>query len=163
MEITPEQAGLTDAAYWAMANHLKIDGRPFDLAGRGYQLEIMSFKTADGKIKHNEVIRKGSQIGVTMCKVIEITHGALHRLYPQGIIYYFPSGKAVEHFSKTRFKPFLNDNEDIKKYVNDINAVAIRRISVTDVIQKEILWSRFNSSPAKKQRFSLKGISVTAV
>lgn len=133
MEITPEHSAAEDAVYWAMLNRLKIDGRPFDLAGRKYQLEIMRPVTDDGKVKKNEVIRKGSQIGITMGKVIEITHGALHGLYPQGIIYYFPSGKAVEHFSKTRFKPFLDDNDDLKQYVSDINAVAIRRIAGTNV------------------------------
>lgn len=133
MELTPEQTATTDAPYWAMLNKVRIDGRPFDLEGRKYQLEIMRYVTDDGKVKHNEVIRKGSQIGVTMGKVIEISHGALHGIYPQGIIYYFPSGKAVEHFSGSRFKPFLRDNEFIKKYCNDINAVAVRRIGNVNV------------------------------
>ena len=132
MELT-ETSEVFDAPYWAHCNQIKIDGRPFDLEGRAYQLEIMRPKTADGKIKHNEVIRKGSQIGVTMVKVIEICHGALFAHYPQGIIYYFPSTKAVEHFSKSRFKPFLDDNVDVRRYCNDINAVAIRRIGKVNV------------------------------
>ncbi len=117
-----------NAPYWAWVKKLRIDGRPFELEGRAYQMEIMRPETDDGKIKTNEVIRKGSQIGVTMGKVVEITHGAMHGLYPQGIIYYFPSQKAVEHFSKTRFKPFLEDNEELRKQCSDINAVAVRRI-----------------------------------
>lgn len=133
MEITPEQSAAVDAPYWAFYNRLNIDGRPFSLEGRKYQLEIMRPKTDDGKVKRNEVIRKGSQIGITIGKVIEIVHGAIHGIYPQGIIYYFPSGKAVEHFSKTRFKPFLDDNDDVKRLVNDINAVAVRRIAGTNV------------------------------
>ena len=132
MELDPKNR-VIDAAYWAWVNQLRIDGRPFDLAGRDYQMEIMSPETEDGKVKTNEVIRKGSQIGITMGKVIEITHGAIHGLYPQGIIYYFPSQRAVEHFSKTRFKPFITDNDEIRKYCNDINAVAIRRIGSTNV------------------------------
>lgn len=123
-----------DAPYWAWVRKLRIDGRPFTLEGRKYQLEIMRPVTDDGKVKKNEVIRKGSQIGITMGKVMEISHGALHGTYPQGIIYYFPSAKAVEHFSKTRFKPFLDDNpEEVKKYVNDVNAVAVRRIGSVNV------------------------------
>jgi len=123
-----------DAPYWALKKGLKIDGRPFTLEGRMYQQEIMRPVTDDGKVKQNEVIRKGSQIGVTMGKVIEISHGALYQKYPQGVIYYFPSTKAVEHFSKTRFKPFLDDNPDeVKKYVNDVNAVAVRRIGSVNV------------------------------
>lgn len=122
-----------DAPYWAWVRKLEIDGRPYDLKGRSYQAEIMRYRTEDGKVKTHEVIRKGSQIGITMCKVIEIAHGALYGHYPQGIIYYFPSQRAVEHFSTTRFKPFIQDNEFVKKYVNDINAVSIRRIGKTNV------------------------------
>jgi len=133
MELNRENSAATDAPYWAWTNGLLIDGRPFDLKGRGYQMEIMRPKTADGKVKTHEVIRKGSQIGITMGKVIEITHGALHGMYPQGIIYYFPSAKAVEHFSTTRFKPFISDNPLIRKHCSDINAVAIRRIGKTNV------------------------------
>jgi len=128
-----EQSFAENAAYWAAVNRLRIDGQPFDLTGRKYQLEIMSPVTKDGKTKTNEVIRKGSQIGVTMIKVIEIVHGALYGIYRQGVIYYFPSGRAVEHFSKTRFKPFLDDNEKIRRLVNDVNAVAVRRIGGTNV------------------------------
>jgi hypothetical protein len=59
MEITPEQSAAISAPYWAYINGLKIDGRPFDVEGRAYQLEMMSPKTFDGKVKTNEVKRKG--------------------------------------------------------------------------------------------------------
>jgi hypothetical protein len=134
MEPTPEQLAAEDAPYWAKVNKVLIDGSPFELEGRKYQLEMMRPVTADGKFKHFEVIRKGSQIGVTIIMVIEISHGALHGIYPKGIIYYFPSGKAVEHFSAGRFKPFLKDNYSVVgKHCNDINAVGLRRIGKTNV------------------------------
>lgn len=133
MRIETNELSVTNSSYWAWVNELQIDGRPFDLKGRTYQMEIMNRVTVDGKVKTNEVIKKGSQIGITMAKVVEITHGALHGMYPQGIIYYFPSGKAVEHFSTTRFKPFISDNEMIREHCSDINAVAIRRIGKTNV------------------------------
>ncbi len=124
----------TDAPYWASLNKILIDGRPFTLEGRKYQMEIMRPETDDGKVKTNEVIKKGTQIGVSMIKVIEMAHGALHGLYPQGIILFFPSGKAVEKFSGARFKPFLKDNyESVGKYCNDINAVGTRRIGKVNV------------------------------
>ena len=127
------QNSAVSAPVWAYLGGIRIDGCPFSLSNRKYQAELMSPKTADGKVKTHEVIRKGSQIGVTMGKVIEIAHGAIHGLYPQGIIYYFPSSRAVEIFSGSRFRPFLNDNDSIKKYCNDINAVAVRRIGNTNV------------------------------
>ncbi|KKL16020.1 hypothetical protein LCGC14_2499810, partial [marine sediment metagenome] len=75
-----------DAPYWAWTNKILIDGRPFSLEGRTYQLEMMRPVTDDGKVKTREVIKKGSQTGATMGKALEVTFGALNNLYPQGII-----------------------------------------------------------------------------
>lgn len=134
METNAEQSAMTDPPYWAWLRGLKIDGRPFDLEGRKYQLDIMRPVTSDGKVKHNEVIMKGSQTGATMGKALEVAHGALHGMYPQGIIIYFPSRTAVEDFSGSRFKPLLKDNYDeIGKYCNDINSVYARRIGKTNI------------------------------
>ncbi len=127
------QNASTDAPYWAWLNKILIDGRPFTLEGRKYQLEMMRPVTDGGKVKTNEVIKKGSQTGATMPKSLEICHGAIHGLYPQGIIYFFPSKTAVEDFSGSRFKPLLSDNEEIRKYCNDINSVYTRRIGKVNV------------------------------
>ncbi len=133
MELTSEQLNAIDAPNWAWTNKLLIDGRPFTLEGRKYQLEIMRYKTDDGKVKRNEVIKKGSQTGATMGKSLEIAHGAVYGHYPQGIIYFFPSKTAVEEFSGGRFKPLLKDNDLLKGMCNDINSVYTRRIAKTNV------------------------------
>ncbi len=134
MNLTPEQIAESDAPYWANLNDILIDGRPFSLEGREYQFEMMRPVTDDGKTKLGEVIKKGSQTGATMGKAIEIAHGARYGLYPQGIIYYFPSKTAVEDFSGSRFKPLLKDNREvIGRYCNDINSVYKRRICKTNV------------------------------
>ena len=123
-----------DTPYWMHVNDIQVDGRSFDLVGRKYQQDIMRSTTPEGKFKHNEVIRKGSQIGVTICKVAEVTHGALHGLYPQGIIIYFPSKTAVELFSASRFKPFIEDNpEAIGKFMGKVDRADVRIIGKTNV------------------------------
>ena len=122
-----------DAPYWAWTNKILIDGRPFSLEGRTYQLEMMRPVTDDGKVKTREVIKKGSQTGATMGKALEVTFGALNNLYPQGIIIFFPSKSAVEDFSGSRFKPLLSDNEVIRGHCNDINSVYTRRIGKVNV------------------------------
>lgn len=130
----PEDLALVDAPYWMHLNRILIDGQPFDLEGRRYQQELMRSKTSDGRFKHNEVIRKGSQIGITIAKVAEATHGALHGIYPQGIIFYFPTQKAVEIFSKSRFKPFIEDNPDaIGKFMGKTDSVSIRKVGPTNI------------------------------
>jgi len=133
----PEDLALIDAPYWMYINRIRVDGRPFDLEGRKYQQELMRSHTGKGKdrrFKHNEVIRKGSQIGITIGKVCEVSHGALHGLYPQGISFYFPSKTAVEMFSKDRFKPFVDDNpEQVGKYMGKTDSVYIKRIGKTNI------------------------------
>jgi len=133
MQLTKEKHAEVNAAYWAQLEGILIDGRPFTLQGREYQVELMLPETFDGKVKHNEVIKKGSQTGATMSKSIEIVHGAKYGLYPQGIIYYFPSKTAVEEFSSGRFRPLLKDNRRIKDLCNDTNSVYTRRIGKTNV------------------------------
>jgi len=128
-----QKLALVSAPYWAWLNKILIDGRPFELKGRSYQLELMRPETEDGKFKRHEVIKKGSQTGATMGKSIEIAHAALHGMYLGGIIYYFPSKTAVEEFSGGRFKPILKDNNAIGKHCNDINSVYSRRIGKTIV------------------------------
>ncbi len=133
MQLTRENNSAVDAPYWAWVNKLLIDGRPFDLEGRAYQLEMMRPVTDDGKRKLGEVIKKGTQTGATMGKALEICHGALHGLYPQGVINYFPSKVAVEDYSGARFKSLLTDNKILKDACNDINAVHKRRIGKTNI------------------------------
>lgn len=123
-----------DSVYWAKHRELRIDGRRFDTDGRSYQFEMMRPVTADGKVKTFEVIRKGSQIGVTICKVVEICHGAYYGVYPQGIIYYFPSMVSVSRFSMGRFKPFVQDNAIVRKAIKGKpDAVGLRRIGKVNV------------------------------
>ena len=130
----PEEIAAIDAPYWMHLYKILIDGKPFDLNGRRYQQEIMRAETADGKFKHNEVIRKAAQIGITIIKVAETTHGALYGIYPQGIIIYFPNQSAVEMFSKDRFKPFVDDNPDtIGKYMGKTDSVYIKRFGKTNI------------------------------
>lgn len=133
MKLSNANNAAVNPAFWAHTEGVLIDGRPFTLTGREYQIELMLPKTMDGKVKHNEVIKKGSQTGATMGKSLEIVHGAKYGLYPQGIIYYFPSKTAVEEFSAGRFKPLLKDNPLIRELCNDVNSVYTRRIDRTNV------------------------------
>ena len=132
-DINSDNMAMVDPSYWAYRAGILIDGRPFCKEGREYQIEIMRPVTCDGKVKHNEVIKKGSQTGATMGKSLEIAHGAIYGSYPQGIIYFFPSKTAVEEFSGSRFKPLLKENDCLSAACNDINSVYTRRIGKTNV------------------------------
>jgi hypothetical protein len=131
---TPQELAANNAIYWLDLYQIKVDSRPFDLKGRSYQQEIMNSCTEQGVFKHNECIRKGSQIGITIGKVCEATHGALYKHYPQGIIFYFPNKTAVEMFSHSRFKTFVSDNpESVGRYMGKTDRVDIRRVNETNI------------------------------
>jgi len=134
IQLKPEDLASVSAPYWLHLKKVRIDGKPFTLEGRAYQQEIMQSRTLQGEFKHSEVIRKGSQIGITIGKVGEATHGAKFGLYPQGIIFYFPTKTAVDIFSAARFKPFIEDNpEEIGAIMGKTNRGDMRRIGATNV------------------------------
>ena len=87
----------------------------------------------DGKVKHNEVIQTGSQVGKTIGKVIEATHGAIYNKYPQGVIFYFPQRTGVDVFSAGRFQYFLDENPHVKEQMGKTNRNDCRRIGKTNI------------------------------
>lgn len=135
MEFTQEQLCAANAAAWAYYTNLQLDGHPYELKKRTYQQELLSFYTMDGKTKYFEVIQTGSQVGKTIGKVIEATHGAIYNKYPQGIIFYFPQRKGVDIFSAGRFQYFIDENPHVKEQMgsSNVNRNDCRRIGKTNI------------------------------
>ncbi len=133
MSISQEQLIAGSAAAWAHYTKLSIDGHRYELKTRSYQQELLSYYTMDGKVKDNEVIQTGSQVGKTIGKVIEATHGALYNKYPQGIIFYFPQRTGVDVFSAGRFQYFLDENPHVKAELGGVNRNDCRRIGKTNI------------------------------
>jgi hypothetical protein len=52
----------------------------------------------------------------------------LDGLYPQGVLYLFPTQNDVSDFSKSRFNPIISDNPQIAKHVQATDAVSIKRV-----------------------------------
>ena len=136
MSLSQEQLIAGSAAAWAHYTKLSIDGHPFELAQRAYQQELLSYYTMDGKVKNNEVIQTGSQVGKTIGKVIEATHGAIYNKYPQGVIFYFPQRTGVDVFSAGRFQYFLDENPHVKEQMGKTNRNDCRRIGKTNIQTK---------------------------
>ncbi len=76
-------------------------------------------------------IMKGTQARATTAIMIESIHSLRYNMYPQGIIYYFPTEKDVEKFSKTYFGPLISDNPCISKYLKKTNSVFVKKIGKT--------------------------------
>jgi hypothetical protein len=133
MAISQEQLIAGSSVAWAHFTKLSVDGHAFELEKRAYQAELLSYYTMDGKVKDNEVIQTGSQVGKTIGKVIEATHGAIYNKYPQGIIFYFPQRTGVDVFSAGRFQYFLEENPQIKAQMGKINRNDCRRIGKINI------------------------------
>ena len=115
----------TDPCIWAIHNRIKLmGGTVFTLDGCRYIGEIMRDEA------RHIVVMKGTQARITTLFMLRAIHSLIYRKYPKGVIYYFPTEKDVEEFSKTRFGPLISDNPCIRKVVNrtKTNSVFIKRV-----------------------------------
>ncbi len=115
-----------DSCYWAWQNQIKlIGGTSFAIEDCGYLVDIMR----DGS--EEKVVQKGAQARITTAFMLDAIHGLIYNQYPQGVIYYFPTEKAVEGFSKTRFGPLVADNPVIRTHLKNTNSVSIKKVGKT--------------------------------
>ncbi|KKM26221.1 hypothetical protein LCGC14_1586890, partial [marine sediment metagenome] len=120
---TNEQMMQVDPCYWAQALGIKLLGDTvFTLDGCEYMGDIMR-----DPARHIAVI-KGTQARITTCFMLREIHALIHRLRPQGSLYYFPTEKDVEKFSKTRQGPLIADNPVIKKHLHSTNSVSVKKV-----------------------------------
>lgn len=112
-----------DPCYWAVANKIKLLGdTTFTLDGCQYMADIMR-----DPARHIAVI-KGTQARITTVFMLREIHALINRLRPQGSLYYFPTEKDVEKFSKTRQGPLIADNPVIKKHLKSTNSVSVKKV-----------------------------------
>ena len=115
-----------DSCIWAEQNKIKLlGGVIFNLDGCEYMGDIMRDKA------RWRAVMKGTQARITTAFMTESIHSLRYNKYPQGIIYYFPTEKDVEKFSKTYFGPLIAENPCIKKYLRNTNSVFVKKIGKT--------------------------------
>ena len=145
---------LEDIVPWAES--LLLDGRPFSLVGHEYQRDILT-ETAT-----RQCFLKGAQVGITSIQMLKALYGLISGLYPQGVLYLFPSRNDVQDFSRGRFSPLINDNDHIARHIQDTDAQGIKRIG------RSMLYMRGARSTAriqgmKRSATQLKSIPVDKV
>ncbi len=142
-----------DAVTWARRSEIKLLGdTTFTLDGCEYMADIIRDSA------RYLAIMKGTQARITTAMMIREIHALINSQYPQGAIYYFPTEKDVEKFSKTRFGPLIADNPIIKKYLKNTNSVSIKKVGksflsllgarATSVIQGKKDGGSVRSTPA---------------
>lgn len=109
--------------YWAYTSKVKLVTSVFSLNGHEFQVRPMSIRPQE------KVIKKGTQGTFTEGEVLGTLNGMIYGLYPAGAYYLFPSKDKVSEFSKSRFKPLIQDNpESIGRYVRDTDSATLKRI-----------------------------------
>lgn len=110
--VTPEALASVNCAYWAALKHIQLQAEEFTFKDHEY-LEAPMNSTA-----RKEVIMKGTQGGFTEAMVLRCLHGCIYKTYKKGVLYLFPTEKAVISFSNTRFNTLINNNpESIGAYI----------------------------------------------
>lgn len=135
---------------------LDLGGRKFSFEGHEFERDILTdFST-------QQCYKKGSQLGLTECVVLQSMYGLLYGRYPQGCLYLFPTVNDVTDFSKGRFGPLVSDNREIASQVSQTDAVGVKRI------RKSMLYLRGARATSKidgvkKTSSQLKSVPVDRI
>lgn len=112
MALTPDDLAVVDSAYWATMHKIRLVAGVFSFKNHGYQLEPMQSRVR--RLCH----MKGTQGGFSELEILRTLHGLIHRRYPQGVLYLFPTADNMQEFSKSRFDPLIQANpEAIGRFV----------------------------------------------
>ncbi len=112
-----------DPWYWAKQRDIRLVSTVFSLPGHEFQVRPMRLRPAV------KIIMKGTQGTFTEGEVLNTLHGMIYGYYPTGVYYLFPNKDKVSEFSKSRFKPLIQDNpETIGQYVRDTDSATLKRI-----------------------------------
>lgn len=113
-DLQPEDIAANDAGYWTMYDpavkkfslkgHLRLQNGLFTLEGHEYQLEPLR-STA-----RRRCYMKATGGGFSEIEILKALHGLIHRKYPLGVLYLFPTTDDVQEFSKARFGPLIAAN-----------------------------------------------------
>jgi len=118
-----EALKITNAWYWAFSNEIKLVAAKFSWSGHEFQQRPMSVRPPE------KVIRKSTQGTFTEGEVLNTLQGMITGYYKKGVYYLFPSKDKVSDFSKSRFKPLIDDNPDIiGQFVKGTDSATLKRI-----------------------------------
>ena len=108
---------------WAYSTPIHLVSKPFSLDGHEFQVRPMSIRPPV------KVVRKATQLTFTESEVLNVLHGMIYGYYPTGVYYLFPNKERVSDFSKSRFRPLINDNpETIGAFVRDTDSATLKRV-----------------------------------
>lgn len=124
-----EKMCASHAAYWAKVKKVRLsNGQYFTTEGREYQIAFMHDDAPE------KCYMKATGCGVSDAEILECIHGMIHNRYRQGVLYGFPNDGDMMDYSKTRWAPLIQFNqEQIGKYLTigrkKTDAADVKRIN----------------------------------
>ncbi len=64
----------------------------------------------------------------TIIQILKSIHGMKTGRYPQGVMYLFPTSDDVSDFSKSQFKPLIDENRSINRFVQSTDSNTVKKI-----------------------------------
>ena len=124
LNIDPKKVASVDAWYWVFHNKIQLQASVYSLQGHEYQVDILQ---SQARVR---VYKKAAQMGFTEIEVLRSCHGLIHKYYPSGVMYLFPTGDDVSDFTKARFDPLIANNyASIGKYLQSTDAANIKKFN----------------------------------
>lgn len=122
-EMGPRELATASAWYWAYYGKVQLQASTFRLEGHTWQVDPMNSK-------HNHRVgRKAAQMGWSELEILKTLHGMIHKYYPTGVMYLFPTSDDVGDFSKARFGPLIESNQKlIGRWVKGTDSTFIKKI-----------------------------------
>jgi hypothetical protein len=162
MILSPADIAACNPAYWACLYSIKLQGGVFSFADHQYELEPMQSQA------QRLCYMKATQMGITEIEVLKTLHGLIHRLYPLGVLYLFPTTDNVQEFSKSRFGPLIAANwETIGRYVKTggegTDTASLKKIRDAFLYLRGASLSRSVGPGDEKESVQLRSIPVDKV
>jgi hypothetical protein len=129
--LEPNDIAFEDAAYWADLNRIKLQGGQWSFDDHPFLKQILQIPMLQrmGKAPLLICVMKATQLGFTEAMVLIVLHGQIHKHYPRGVLYLFPTNDEVREFSKTRFNPLISANPTaIGQYVTDTDTATLKNV-----------------------------------
>ena len=101
---------------------IKLPSGPFTFENHEYEKGILQENAT------RQVLKKGTQLGISETQILKTIFGLLFGRYPQGCLYLFPTQNDVYDFSRARFGPLLVDNPEIGKEVRETESVTLKKV-----------------------------------
>lgn len=141
---TAERQALREQSYadvWAQRLELEVDGHPFDLSGREYQLQII-------RDEHPHIVMpKGAQMGMTSVMLVRTLHWITKRRWQH--LYLLPLKTGSVSFVQGRIDPIIESSKELDTEFSNVDSRVHKQTArgVNWYIRGTNIWTELREVP----------------